>query len=51
MNWLLPIVLILCAGIVFAVGHFVFVRWMARMSGPTPVADEPAPERRREPTG
>jgi hypothetical protein len=46
MNWLLPIVLVLFAGIVFAAGHFVFVRWMARMSEPAPVAEEPAPEGR-----
>ena len=51
MNWLLPIVLVLLAGIVFAAGHFLFVRWMARMSEPAPGTREPAPQRRREPTG
>ena len=45
MNWLLPIVLVLFAGIVFAAGHFVFVRWMARISEPAPVAEDRAPER------
>lgn len=51
MNWLLPIALVLFAGIIFAAGHFLFVRWMARMSEPAPGAQEPAPQRRREPTG
>lgn len=50
MNWLLPILLVLVAGIVFAAGHFMFVRWMARLSEPAPVADESASQRRREPT-
>ena len=49
MNWLLPMVLVLLAGVVFAAGHFFFVRWMARMSEPTPVADEPAQQRRPGP--
>jgi hypothetical protein len=51
MNWLLPIALVLFAGIVFAAGHFVFVRWMARMSEPAPAADEPTSERRGKSTG
>ena len=50
MNWLLPMLLVLFAGFVFAAGHFFFVRWMARMSEPAPVADESAPERPNQPT-
>ena len=50
MNWLLPVLLVLSAGIVLAAGHFLFVRWMARLSEPAPVTDETASQRRREPT-
>ena len=50
MNWLLPIVLVMFAGIVFAAGHFAFVRWMARLSEPAPVAEERASQRQGKPT-
>ena len=40
MNWLLPMSLVLLAGIIFAAGHFAFVRWMARMSEPEPVTED-----------
>ena len=46
MNWLLTMVLVLLAGVVFAAGHFFFVRWMARMSEPAPVGEKQAPEGR-----
>jgi len=47
MNWLLPMAFVLLAGIVFAAGHFVFVRWMARMSEPATVTEESDAERGR----
>ena len=34
MHWLLPVTLVLLAGILIAAIHFVFVRWMARRSEP-----------------
>jgi hypothetical protein len=40
MNWLLPMSLVLLAGVVFAAGHFLFVRWMARLSEPAPAAEQ-----------
>lgn len=40
MNWLLPMSLVLLAGIIFAAGHFAFVRWMARISERAPVTEE-----------
>jgi hypothetical protein len=53
MSWLLPMTLVLLAGIVFAAGHFAFVRWMARMSEPATVTEESdaEPGRRSEPMG
>jgi hypothetical protein len=45
MNWLLPMALVLLAGIVFAAGHFAFVRWMARMSEPARATEESAADR------
>jgi len=47
MNWLLPMALVLLSGIVFAAGHFVFVRWMARLSEPATVTEESDAERGR----
>ena len=35
MNWLLPLAFVFIAGLVMAVAHFLFVRWMTRLSAPT----------------
>lgn len=45
MSWLLPLSLVLLAGIVMGAGHMLFVRWMQRATAPVPVADRPSDER------
>jgi cell division protein FtsL len=40
MHWMLPIALVLLAGVVLAAAHFLFMRWMTRQ-----------PEQARDPDG
>ena len=34
MSWIMPVTLVLLAGVVIGAAHFVFVRWMARQTEP-----------------
>ena len=51
MSWILPVTLVLVAGLVMGALHFVFLRWMARPTEPDvvrePAAAEPAKEDHR----
>ena len=44
MSWILPVTLVLVAGLVMGAIHFVFVRWMARQTEPAAVVERAAAE-------
>ena len=39
MNWILPLALVVLAGLAMAGAHFLFVRWMQRVSEPAPITE------------